>query len=96
MPPPITFQWDGEAMAPMPRFAKTCDQEFVIGEYYKMDVQEERSWRSHKHYFAVLYEGWANLPEKYAMEPWAQSDKHLRRYALIKTGWHDSETFACG
>jgi hypothetical protein len=92
----IVFTWDGEHMVPMPRFARACDKKFVIGEYYKMDVQEERSWQSHKHYFASLHDGWANLPEQYAMEPWAQSVGHLRAYSLIKTGWHDTQTFACG
>ncbi len=96
MPPPIVFQWLDGAMVPMRRFSNICGDAFVENEFYKMDVIEERSWRSHKHYFAALHEAWANLPETYALEPWAQSDTHLRRYALIKTGWSDSQTFACG
>lgn len=83
-------------MVPMKRFAKVCDQEFVVHEYYRMEVIEERSWRSHKHFFARFHEAWANLPEDCAMEPWAQSKEHLRAYSLIKTGWTDSQTFACG
>ena len=93
---PITFQWIDGAMVPMRRFSNICGDAFVANEFYTMDVIEERSWRSHKHYFAALHEGWANLPERYSMEPWAQSDTHLRRYALIKTGWSDSQTFTCG
>ena len=91
----IVFTWDGDAMVPMPRFAKKCDQVFVVHEYYRMEVHEERSWKSHKHYFATLYDLWLNLPEKYALEPWAQTSEHLRKYALIKTGWHNNQTWAC-
>ncbi len=94
--PPVLFQWDGDAMVPIKRHAELSDREFVVHEYCRMAVVEGRSWKSHKHFFAALFEGWANLPERYALEPWSQSDKHLRRYALIKTGWHDSQTFACG
>ena len=95
MTAPIVFVWDGAAMVPMKRFAKVCDQEFVVHEYYRMDVIEERSWRSHKHYFAALFQGWLNLPENCVMEPWAQTVKHLRAYALIKTGWNTSEVTVC-
>ena len=93
---PIVFVWDGDAMVPMKRFAKTCDQVFVVHEYYRMDVIKERSRKSHNHYFACIHSAWLNLPEKYAMEPWAQTEDHLRYYALIKTGWFDSLTHACG
>ena len=30
------------------------------------------------------------------MEPWAQSSEHLRKYALIKTGFCDTQTWVCG
>ncbi len=95
MTPPIVFQWRNGAMVPMRRFSNVCGDAFVEGEYYRMEGIEERSWRSHKHYFAALFEGWLNLPEDCAMEPWAQTDKHLRAYALIKTGWNTSEVTVC-
>lgn len=86
---PVIFQWDGDHMVPMARFAKLCDQTFVVHEYYRMDVINERSWRSHRHYFAALHEAWANLPEECQMESWAQSSEHLRHFALIRVGLFD-------
>ena len=91
----IVFQWDGEAMAPMRRFRAECDRAFTIGEFYRMEIQEDRSWRSHKHYFAVLHQGWASLPERYDLEPWAQSAEHLRHFALISVGLFDSKIIQC-
>ena len=95
MPPLFTFVWKSGAMMPLGRFASRASEEFKDGEYYKLEVHEERSWNSHKHYFASLHDLWLNLPETAAMEPWAQSYEHLRKYALIKTGWNDSQTYAC-
>ena len=93
MSAPVIFEWDGEAMVPLPRFARKCDELFVIGERYTLEAQ--RSERSHRHQFAWLRNAWANLPEKYHLEPWAQSPDHLRKYALIRTGWCNTETYSC-
>lgn len=93
---PVVFQWDGDAMTPLPRFSRLCNEEFVIGEHYKMNAQSERSWKTHRHFFVTLYDAWLNLPENVSMEAWAQSSEHLRKYALIKTGWYNSQTHACG
>lgn len=93
--PLLTYVWTGTALQPLGRFAERARQYFTQGEYYVLEASEERSWQSHKHYFASIYDMWLNLPETAAMEPWAQSSEHLRKYALIKTGWHDSTTFPC-
>lgn len=46
---------------------------------------------SHSHFFAALNEGWHNLPLEWAaLFP---SSEHLRRYALIKSGWCHIQTF---
>ncbi|MBI1493437.1 hypothetical protein [Halocynthiibacter styelae] len=89
------FHWDGEAMVPVPVHRKRCDELFVIGETYHLEEVKQRSMRSHRHYFASVAEAWKNLPESFGMEPWAQSADHLRAYALIKTGYCDTQTFAC-
>lgn len=92
-----TFIWNGETMTPMGRFRDKCKEAFTPGEYYKLEVMEERSWVSHKHYFACLHDAWVNLPSKgHALEPWAQSVKHFRKYALIRTGWNNAQTWTCG
>lgn len=93
MSAPLTYAWDGEAFAPLPRFAKHADKEFVIGQNYRLEVQEERSAISHRHYFASLHEAWLNLPEVHA-ERFA-TEEHLRKYALIKAGYRDERSIVC-
>lgn len=89
-PAPLTYFWDGEAMAPLLRFKKIADKQFVVGEQYTLVVNEERSSASHKHYFAAITEAWRNLPENIAEEfPTAE---HLRKYALIKAGFADKRS----
>lgn len=83
---PIPYQWDGEAMRPIPRFAKTADQQFVIGELYLMEEVQERSDASHRHEFAWLKEAWLNLPE--ALADQFPSPEHLRKRALIEGGFY--------
>ncbi|WP_174804392.1 hypothetical protein [Martelella limonii] len=89
----MIFQWDGETMRPMSRYHNKANAEFVVGEHYKMEVQEYRSWVSHKHQFAWLHEAWLSLPEHIA-EKFANEDE-LRKFALIKGGFCDSATFVC-
>lgn len=91
MTAPIRFTWDGESMVPLPRFAKACDAEFTIGETYQMVVQEERSWASHRHYFAAVHEAWLNLPEDLAEQ--FPTEEHLRKRALIKAGFSEHRQF---
>lgn len=91
---PVLWRWDGEAMHPLSQvWAKRADQQFVIGETYRMEAREERSARSHSHYFACVHEAWMNLPEHEALRyPTAE---HLRKYALVMTGYRDERTIAC-
>ncbi|MCG8446506.1 MAG: hypothetical protein MI753_12415 [Hyphomicrobiales bacterium] len=92
--PPILFQWDGEAMAPASqRFAKLADEHFVIGERYPLVLHQDRSKRSHDHFFASVADAWANLPEDEDRFPTAE---HLRKWALIKAGYADERTIVCG
>lgn len=93
MAPPIAFSWTGTEMAPLPRFQKLCDREFVVGEVYSLIVHEERSPVSHRHYFVAIKEAWKSLPEGVA-ERFATSD-HLRKYALIKAGYADERSIVC-
>lgn len=87
------FTWDGEAMIPLPRMAKACDREFVVGEQYRLEVHEERSAKSHSHYFACVGEAWKNLPENLAEH--FPSPDHLRKFALIKRGFFDERSVVC-
>jgi hypothetical protein len=87
--PPLLFRWDGEAMAPVGRFAREADRHFVIGQNYRLEEVSERSEISHKHEFAWLREAWANLPESAAQN--FDNEDQLRKYALIQTGWCNRE-----
>lgn len=90
MTTPLTFRWEGDSFVPANRFmANRADQEFVIGQTYRLVEHHERSGESHRHYFAALHEAWQNLPEK-AAERFPTSE-HFRKFALIKTGHYDKE-----
>jgi hypothetical protein len=94
MTAPIQFSWDGDSFVPLARFRKTCDHEFVVGEIYRLAVQEERSAVSHNHYFACLNEIWKNLPDELAAR--YPSVEHLRKRALIKAGYFDERSLVLG
>ncbi len=85
---PVAFQWDGDNMLCInPRLA---DRQYVVGEIYRLVPQEDRSDASHNHYFATINEAWKNLPEDIA-DRWPTSE-HLRKWALIKSGYRDERT----
>jgi hypothetical protein len=85
MPAPIVTRWNGEAFVPLGRSARECDASRVVGQIYRFVDHEERSEASHCHYFAMIAEGWANLPEDQAKN--FQNPEALRKRALIATGY---------
>ena len=88
MTAPLPFRWTGEAFEPLPRARRACAEAFVIGEVYTLAEEKARSSNSHRHYFAMVNEAWATLPEHMAAQfPTAE---HLRKFALIKAGFADS------
>lgn len=92
----LQYQGDGEFRAASAFWAGRADKHYVVGEVYPMVEHHDRSQVSHNHEFASIAEMWKSLPEKYAHEPWAQTAEHLRKYALIRTRWCDTQTFPCG
>lgn len=90
---PFMAQWDGEALIPMRRHAKDLDASLVIGEKYRVEVTEERSAKSHNHYFAQLHELWLNLPEDQAEQ--FPNEESLRKFALIKSGFCERSDVVC-
>ena len=89
----IIFEWTGEEMRPLPRFHNLANAEFVVGERYRCEVQEDRSWVSHKHQFAWLHEAWLTLPEHVAGR--FLNEDQLRKHGLIAGGFCDSVTVPC-
>lgn len=92
----VQCAFDGNAFVPTNGFhLRRAREAFGEGEIVALSVENERSMRSHRHYFAQLHDLWLNLPERHATAPWAQSSEHLRKYALIRTGYADSQSFPC-
>jgi hypothetical protein len=87
---PLFYFWDGECFKPIPRHAKEADKRFVIGEHYALDHIEERSLKSHRQYFASIRECWLNLPNHIAAT--FTTAEHLRKHALIRTGFFDKRS----
>jgi hypothetical protein len=89
---PIEMYWDseGDCLRPTGGWLGRARKEFVAGEVYHMAHQEPRSMASHGHYFASVTEAWKNLPEILA-DRFPTAD-HLRKYALIRTGWYNSNS----
>ncbi len=94
--PLITWRWDGEGMVPEgPAARRKADESYVVGECYRMSAEDLRSWISHQHQFAWLNEAWLSLHDRYSIEPWAQSPDHLRKYALVRSGFAKVRIYAC-
>ena len=93
--PPILCTWTGEEFVPCsPRWGKLADKFYVVDAKYQIVDVGERSAASHAHYFACLNEAYGNLPELAAAE--YPNVEALRKKALIRCGYADSQTFVCG
>lgn len=90
-PPPMSFYWDGSAM--IPRHVTIARRFFAEGEVVTMEVREDRSTASHRHYFAALKEAHDSLPEEIAER--LPTPEALRKFCLIKAGFRDERTIAC-
>ncbi len=89
----IPFRWEGDSFAPMPGFARRCDEMFVVGQVYRLVEQEDRSTASHNHYFACVKTAWENLGDEAARR--FPTPDHLRKFALIRAGYANSVDFPC-
>jgi hypothetical protein len=92
-PAPWLTAWDGDGFQILGRMKARADKELVVGQRYVLEALEERSEASHGHYFATLTEKWANAPHHVTDR--FPTPAHLRKYALIRTGWRDEQTFVC-
>lgn len=88
---PVQFVWDGDTMVPQPRFLPICNKQFVVHEVYTMMPLEERSMKSHSHFFAALHDGWLNIPESMAAR-WP-TEEHLRKWCLIECNFFTEKEF---
>lgn len=89
--PPIIFRYCDGHMIPKSR-AQT-DRHYSEGETYALQPYEARSPESHRHFFACVRDAWMNLPEDQVER--FPTETHLRKYALVKTGYYDSHSLSC-
>lgn len=91
---PIPFSWTGDSFQPINKhWARKCDERFVVGQIYTLDEIHARSSATHAHYFATIHDIWQSLPERLSQQ--FPTDEHLRKYALIKTGFHTMQQHVC-
>jgi hypothetical protein len=92
---PILFQYEGDGIfQPASSFhARSADKQYVVGEPYKLIEHHDRSDNTHRHYFASIKNGFDNLHISMLGEyPTAE---HLRKKALIRTGYRDERSIVC-
>ncbi len=80
-------------MRPIVPHRREADRRYVIGEVYSLGEEAERSERSHKHFFACVREAWKTLPED--LGDTYPTAEHLRKKALIATGYRDERMIVC-
>lgn len=87
---PLTYLGGGR-FETTPYHLKRLD--YGQGEIITVEEVQERSAKSHRHYFAVINEAWQNLPEGLADE--FPNVETLRKRALIKTGYATLTELLC-
>lgn len=91
---PIEATWNGEVFQPIsPYWARRADREFAKGEVLRLVNEPQRSTNSHNHYFAAVENAWHNLPPLMAER--FNSPDALRKYALVKAGFCNSDSVTC-
>jgi len=96
IPGPLVWKWDADTLAMRPLssyFAREAARRYEANATYALDETHTRSKKSHDHYFVLVDEIFDNLPEREAGR-WATAD-HMRRWALIKAGYHHHDEFVC-
>lgn len=89
--------WDGQCFLPDGNFAiAQCADRLGEGQVVRLDIDPERSGRSHRHQFAFVRTAWENLPEHLVDAPFAKNEESLRKHALIATGFCEVDMTACG
>lgn len=96
---PVTFIWS-EAEKTMRPFGvgmeRRASEYYGDGEIVRLAEPQDRTQQSEGHYFAVLHELWQSVPEKLrGEEEWAESEEHMRKFALIKTGFYNVQEYPC-
>lgn len=89
--PPIPMMFDGETFRPLPRFHNEVAAHYGSGEVVVLAPVEERSKKSHDHFFVTLTEMWETRPE-HLTDAYPTFDS-FRKRALIAKGYCDVRTY---
>lgn len=87
---PLTYMGDGVFRTTPYHLARL---DYGQGEIITVEEVQERSAKSHRHYFAVIREAWQNLPEGLADN--YPNPETLRKRALIHTGYCSTTDIVC-
>src|SRR5690606_27861428 len=93
---PLRWVWDGEAevMRPAsPIWARKANERYVDTMEYRLQEIYDRSPETHRHYFAVIRDAWLSLPDELAAQ--FETPEHLRKWAVIKAGYHEKKSIHC-
>lgn len=93
----IRCYFDGRALVPDGNLAMAqMHDRLGEGQVVHVDLDPERSGKSHRHQFAFVNTAWDNLPEHLKDAPFAATPETLRKHALIVTGFCDTSMVAVG
>lgn len=88
---PLLFRWDGEHMVPLDRFVARANQQYVVGEVYRLNVELDRSEAEHRYFFAAFHEACLNLPsnisERFFSDDGKFDETHFRSWCLVRCGY---------
>jgi len=90
----LQFIWKDGVMVPATSYQATrCAERFEDGKRYLLVEHEDRSHKSHSHFFASLREAFNQLPHDIADD--FTSFDHFRSVGLISNGFYHQREFAC-
>ena len=88
---------DGRALVPDGNAATAALHDRLgEGQVVHVDLDPERSAKSHRHQFGFVRVAWDNLPEQLKGAPFAKSADTLRKHALIACGYCETRMVAVG
>ena len=93
----IRCVFTGQSLVPDGNFAAAALHDRLgEGQVVFVDLDPERSAKSHKHQFAFVRTAWHNLPDGLKDAPFAKNPEALRKHALIACGFCHTEMIAVG
>lgn len=81
----IACVWDGDHFVPLQREAKRCDEVFVVGRRYVVEVMDLQSAAKRAMFHATLNDIYASLPDDLAQR-WLNVEA-FRKWLTIRAGY---------